>query len=472
MAFTEERIQEIVKNQREYFLTNETLDVEWRIRQLKRLKVAIEINEKKLIDALVQDLARNEAEAFLCDIGPSIMEINEMIHGLRKWTKPELHYSGMLCFPSVVTRVYKMPYGVSLIISPFNFPILLTMGALAAAIAGGNTAVIKASSKSPNCTRVMQEIIAETFPEKYITVIDGGHDVADMCLAQRFDKIFYTGSPKVGKHVLSAAAENLTPVALELGGETGNWAVVRKDANLKDAARKIAFFKLCNSGQICININQVAVAEEVADEFLDALKAEYTRQIGENAIDNPEYPRLITRAAYDKCAKEADEYRDRIIFGGSGNPDTQKYNPTIIYPVGIDEPIVNHEVFNPLLSIVTYKDEEVEDLMKVIASREHGLALYLFTRDIRWANKTMRTQQYGGGCINEVCLHLMVKGVPFNGTGHSGMGAYHGEWGFKEFTHPSTVLRGSTIFNLPLREHPYDGTMNSYKIPALKIFER
>ena len=472
MAFTEERIRNIVKNQREYFLTNETLDVDWRIRQLKKLKMAIIINEKKISEALIQDLYRSEEEAFLCDIGPSIMEINEMISGLRRWARPEYHYSGMLCFPSVITKVYKMPYGVSLIISPFNFPILLTIGALAASIAGGNTAVIKASSKSPNCTRVMQEIIAENFPENYITVIDGGHDIADICLAQRFDKIFYTGSPKVGKHVLSAAAENLTPVALELGGETGNWAVVRKDANIRDTARKIAFFKLCNSGQICININQVAVAEEVAEDFIEALKDEFTRQIGESAIDNKEYPRLITRAAYDKCANEANEYRDRIVFGGQGNPDTQKYNPTIIYPVKIDEKIVQHEVFNPLLSIVPFKDDEVDDLMKTIASREHGLALYVFTRDIAWANKTMSTQQYGGGCINEVCLHLMVKGVPFNGTGHSGMGAYHGKWGFKEFTHPSTVLRGSTILNLPLREHPYSGATNKYKMKALRIFER
>lgn len=472
MAFTEEQIKKIVEDQREYFLTNETLDVEWRIKQLKRLKVAIEINEKKLTEALVQDLSRSDAEAFLCDIGPSIMEINEMIHGLRGWAKPEYHYSGMLCFPSLLTKVYKMPYGVSLIISPFNFPVLLTMGALAAAIAGGNTAVIKASSKSPNCTRVMQEIIAETFPEKYITVIDGGHDVADMCLAQRFDKIFYTGSPKVGKHVLKAAAENLTPVALELGGETGNWAVVRKDADIKDAARKIAFFKLCNSGQICININQVAVAEEVADEFLAALKSEYTRQIGEDALENCEYPRLISKMAYDKCAKDAEEYKDRIIFGGKGNPETQKYQPTIIYPVKIDESIVQHEVFNPLLSIVPYKDEDIDEVMGTIARREHGLALYLFTKNMKWANKTMSTQQYGGGCINEVCLHLMVKGVPFNGTGHSGMGAYHGVWGFREFTHPSTVLKGYSKLNLPLREHPYGGTANKYKKIALKFFER
>lgn len=472
MAYTEERIQEIVKNQREYFLTNETLDVEWRIKQLKRLKYAIMINEKKITDALVEDLSRSEAEAFLCDIGTSILEINEMMAGLRKWARPEYHYSGMLCFPSVMTKVYKMPYGVSLIISPFNFPILLTMGALAAAIAGGNTAVIKASSKSPNCTRVMQEIIADVFPEKYITVIDGGHEVADMCLAQRFDKIFYTGSPKVGRHVLKAAAENLTPVALELGGETGNWCVVRKDADIRDAARKIAFFKLCNSGQICININQVAVAEEIAQDFLEALKAEYRRQIGEDALKNPEYPRLISKGAYDKCEKEAAEYKGRIIFGGKGDPETQKFQPTIIYPVGIDEPIVNHEVFNPLLSVVLYKDDEVDKLMKTIASREHGLALYVFTRNMKWANHVMSTQQYGGGCINEVCLHLMVKGVPFNGTGHSGMGAYHGEWGFREFTHPQTVLKGYSKFNLPLREHPYGGATNKYKMSALRLFER
>lgn len=472
MNYTSESIKQIVDNQREFFLTNKTLDVEYRIQQLKRLKTAMEINEDKMIKALEDDLGRSAAEAFFCDIGTSIMEINEMIKGLRRWARPELHFSGFVCFPSILTRVYKMPYGVSLIISPFNFPIYLTFGVLAAAIAGGNTAVIKASSKSPNCTKVMQEIVAEIYPENYVTVIDGGHDVADMCLAQRFDKIFYTGSPKVGKHVLRAAAENLTPVALELGGETGNWCVVRKDANLRDAARKVAFFKLCNSGQICININQVAVAEEVAEEFIEELKQEYIRQIGESAVDNSEYPRLITKAAYEKCAKEADEYRNRIVYGGTGNPETLKYNPTIIYPINIDEPIVNHELFNPLLSIVPFKDSEVNELMDTIARREHGLALYVFTKDMVWANKVMAEQQFGGGCINEVCLHMMVKGAPFNGTGHSGMGAYHGEWGFKEFTHPKTVLTGYTKFNLPLREHPYTGEESKFKMKLLRLFEK
>ncbi|MCQ2787295.1 MAG: aldehyde dehydrogenase family protein, partial [Bacilli bacterium] len=312
------------------------------------------------------------------------------------------------------------------------------------------------SSKSKYCTELMQKMIAETFPEDYVTVIDGGHDVADWCLEERFDKIFYTGSPKVGVHVMECAAKNLTPVALELGGENGNWCVVRKDADIKDAARKIAFFKICNSGQICININQVAVASEIADEFVKELKAAMIKQIGEDAVNNPEYAKLIARSAYDWCAKEADEYRDRIVFGGFGNPETQKYNPTIIYPVNIDEKICNHELFSPLLPVVKFNDSEIDSLLNTIANREHGLALYLFTKDMKWAKKVMRSQQYGGGCVNEVCIHLLVKGVPFNGTGHSGMGAYHGEWGFREFTHPSTVLFGKTKCNLPLREHPFD----------------
>ena len=472
MKYTSESIKQIVDNQREFFLSNETLDVEWRIRQLRKLKVAIELNEGKLINALEADLGRSEAEAFFCDIGTTITEINEMIKGLRRWARPEIHYSGLACFPSILTRVYKMPYGVSLIISPFNFPVYLTFGVLASAIAGGNTVVIKASSKSANCTKVMQELIAETFPEHFVTLIDGGHDVADMCLEQRFDKIFYTGSPKVAKHVLQSATDNLTPVALELGGETGNWCVIRKDADLRDAARKIAFFKLCNSGQICININQVAVADEVAEEFIEELKTEYIRQIGDSALDNPEYPRLISKVAYEKCSTEADAYRDRIVYGGVGNSDTLKYNPTIIYPVEIDEPIVQHELFNPLLSIVPYKDSEIDALMDTIARREHGLALYVFTKDIAWANKVMAEQQFGGGCINEVCLHMMVKGAPFNGTGHSGMGAYHGKWGFMEFTHPKTVLTGSTKFNLPLREHPYTGEENKFKMQLLRLFEK
>ena len=470
--FTEGSIREIVAAQRRFFRTGETLPIRWRIKQLKRLKAAVLAHEKEFEDALAEDLGRSTVEAYLCDIGPIIVEINEMLAGLRRWARPECHFSGLMCFPSTVTKVYKMPYGVSLVISPFNFPILLTIGVVAAAMAGGNTVVIKSSSKSAASTAALKKFFAEVFPPEYVTLIDGGHDVADLCLAQRFDKIFYTGSPAVGKHVLAEAAKNLTPVALELGGETGNWCVVRKDADLKDAARKIAFFKLTNAGQICININQIAVAEEVAEPFLAELKQAFVSQIGEHAEENPEYPKLITGGAYDKCARLADEYRDRIVFGGVGNKETRRYAPTMIYPVGIDEHIVQHELFCPLLPIVPFKDAEVDALMETVADREHPLAMYLFTQDMRWANRVMQTQQFGGGCINEVCIHMMVKGVPFNGTGHSGMGAYHGEWGFREFTHPQTVLKGRTRFNLPLREHPYSGKAGETKMKLLKLFER
>ena len=472
MSYTETDIQQIVAAQRTFFRSGATLDVSWRIRQLRKLKAAVMAHEQEFLDALHEDLGRTAVEAYLCDVGPIIVEINEMIRGLRRWAWPERHFSGLMCFPSLTTKVYKMPYGVTLVISPFNFPILLTLGVVAASISGGNTVVIKASAKSKACTAVLKRFVAEVFPPEHVTLIDGGHDVADLCLAQRFDKIFYTGSPAVGRHVMAEAAKNLTPVALELGGETGNWAVVRADADLRDAARKIAFFKLCNAGQICININQVAVAEEVADRFLAELQTAFTEQIGPTPETNGEYPWLITDAAWQKCALLADAYRDRIVYGGRGDEATRRYAPTIIYPVAADEDIVQHELFCPLLPVVPYRDAEMDTLMATIAEREHPLALYLFTRNSRWARRVMRTQQYGGGCVNEVCVHLMVKGVPFNGVGHSGMGAYHGQWGFREFTHPSTVLFGHTRFNLSLREHPYGGKAGRRKLSILRKFER
>ena len=470
--YTQEKVHSILSAQTRYFRTGETLDVKWRMAQLRRLRQAVIANREILEKALYEDLGKSPSEAYLCDIGPVIVEINEILRGLKKWAQPEMHFSGLMCFPSILTTVYKMPYGVSLIISPFNFPVLLTLGVLAASISGGNTAVIKASSKSAASTRALQKIISETFPEEYVTLIDGGHDVADMCLAERFDKIFYTGSPAVAKHVLEAASHHLTSVALELGGETGNWCVIRADADLKDAARKIAFIKLCNAGQICININQIAVAKEVAEEFLAELKKEFVRQIGETPEQNPEYPKLITQAAYDKCAKLAEEYSDRVIFGGTGDRETLRFAPTIIYPVNEREEIARHELFCPLLPIIPFDDGEIDRLAKTIADREHPLAMYVFTSDMKWAKRFMSTQQYGGGCINEVCIHMMVKGVPFNGTGHSGMGAYHGEWGFREFTHPQTVLKGSTHFNLPLREHPYSDKAEDRKKSFLKLFEK
>lgn len=461
-------ISQIIQSQRQYFQSGATLDVSFRIRQLKALRDAVQKWEPQFLEALNQDLGRSPVEGFLCDVGPTIAEINETIRGLRRWARPEVHFSGLMCFPSIFTHVFKMPYGVTLIISPFNFPILLTLGVLTAAIAGGNTAVIKTSSKSRACTDVLKRFIAEVFPPEYVTLVDGGHEVADQLLEQRFDKIFYTGSPSVGKHVMEMASRNLTPVALELGGETGNWCVVRKDADLRDAARKIAFFKLLNAGQICININQVAVAKEVAEPFLKELMKEFDRQIGSKPECNTDYPRLITSAAYDKCANWVDLYRSRVVYGGRGARDSCRYAPTIIYPVGIDEPIVQHELFCPVLPIVEYPDSEIDQLMAEIAHREHPLSMYLFTRNRRWARRMMQSQQYGGGCVNEVCLHLMVKGVPFGGTGHSGMGAYHGVWGFREFTHPSTVLMGSSRFNLSLREHPY----SNLKMKILHLFEK
>lgn len=461
-------IQQIVARQRSYFQSGATMSVAWRIGQLKRLKEGVLAYEQQFAQALHDDLGRSAVEAYLCDIGPCVVEINEMIRGLRRWARPETHFSGLMCFPSIFTKVYKMPYGVTLIISPFNFPILLTIGVLAASISGGNTAVIKTSSKSPACTAVLKKFFAEYFSPEYITLVDGGHDVADMCLSQRFDKIFYTGSPAVGRHVMEMASRNLTPVALELGGETGNWCVVRADADLKDAARKIAFFKLLNAGQICININQIAVAEEVAVPFLKELKAVFASQIGEDASRNEEYPRMITPEAFSKCANLVNQYRDKVVSGGQGDAESRRYSPTILYPISVDDPIVQHELFNPILPVVPFADAEIDNLMSTIAQREHPLAMYLFTSNKRWARKVMQTQQYGGGCVNEVCLHLMVKGVPFGGTGHSGMGAYHGEWGFREFTHPSTVLYGSRHFNLPLREHPYSPA----KLKILHWFEQ
>lgn len=453
--FDEVYIKNIVDKQRSFFRTGQTLDIDFRIDQLYKLKKAILKYENEIKDALYEDLNRSKTESYILDIATVIYEIDETIEGIRKWAKPELHFSGLICFPSLFTKVYKKPYGVTLIISPFNFPFLLSLGVLIPAIAGGNTACLKLSSKSSQSTDLICKLISNTFDEEYVCAIPGGHDVADICLEQRFDKIFYTGSPNVGKHVMAKASENLTPVALELGGETGNWCIIRKDANLKDAAKKIAFFKICNAGQICININQVAIAKEVADEFVELLINEIKRQIGENQSENSEYCKMINEKAYKQCVELVERYQDKVIYGGFGDKNTSKFSTTILYPIDINDQIVNKELFNPLLPIVPFNDNEIDKLIDVIENREHGLALYLFTKDIRWANRVMEECQFGGGCINEVTMHMLVKGAPFNGTGHSGMGAYHGKWGFNEFTHPCTVLRGSNHFNLSLREHPY-----------------
>ena len=462
-----ESIHQAVEAQRAYFKTGVTLPLAFRKAMLLKLKESVKAHEKDILDALHQDLGRHESEGYLCDIGPVLMEIDEAIHGLKKWAKPERHYSGLLAFPSFTTKVYKVPYGVALIVSPFNFPFLLSLGVLSASIAAGNTAVIKPSSKSKASTATLIKIIEDAFPKEYCVVIDGGHDVADFCLEERFDKIFYTGSPRIGVHVMEMAAKHLTPVALELGGENGNFAIIRKDADIHDAARKIAFFKILNSGQVCININQIAVAKEIAEPFIEELKKEFARQIGEDPLKSKEYSHLIDGRAYDYVEKEASQYKDRIVYGGKGDKETLHYAPTIIYPCTLEDDVCNHETFSPLLPVIPFDDGKIDELLKAIEDREHGLAMYVFTKNKKWAKRVMSSSQYGGGCVNEVCLHLMVKGVPFNGTGHSGMGAYHGEWGFREFSHPSTVLFGKTKGNLSLREHPFEGTK---KLNTMKKF--
>ncbi len=460
-------IHDLVTKQREFFKTKVTFDINYRLRALKTLKRMLLDNEEIIEQALVKDLNKTPFEGYLTDIGPCIVEINETIKGLRKWAREETHYSGLMCFPSIKTKVYKMPYGVTLIISPFNFPILLSIGVLSASIAAGNTAILKTSFKSRYSSEVLKELIDKYFKEEYICVINGGHDIADKLLNERFDKIFYTGSPSVGKHVMEMASHNLTPVALELGGEQGNFAIVRKDADLKDAANKIAFIKILNAGQICININQVAVAKEVSKLFINELINSLKKQIGDS-LNNDEYPCLINKQAFIKCLDEANRYKDKIIYGGKGDLESLKFEPTIIYPCTLDDEIVNHELFNPLLPIIEYEDDKIDELINEIENREHPLALYLFTKDYKWAKRVMSTCQYGSGCINETCVQLMVKGVPFNGVGHSGMGTYHGEWGFREFSHPSTVLIGHNKFNLKLRLHPY----SDKKKKIIKAFEK
>ena len=401
-------------------------------------------------------------EAYFCDVASLILEINEAIKGIKKWAKPETHFSGLLAFPSIFTKVYKKPYGVTLVISPFNFPVLLSLGVVTAAISSGNTVVLKLSSKSKATSEVINELVSEVFSEEYVKVVLGGHDVADMLLENRFDKIFYTGSPQVARHILECASRYLTPVALELGGENGNWAMVTKDSDYRDAARKIAFIKSLNSGQICINVNQVAVSKTISKEFLNALQGEFRRQLGKNPIDNPEYPKLIAESSFDRCLKDLEPYRDKIVYGGEYDRNTLKFSPTILYPIDINSEIVQKELFSPILPIVEYDDKDLDKVIDTIEAREHPLAFYLFTKNKKWAKHIMSRMQFGGGCINEVCIHLMVKGVPFNGCGHSGMGAYHGEWGFREFSHPSTVLIGKNKMNLALREHPY--TDKKYKM--------
>ena len=444
----EEDIRRIVSRQRAFFETGATLPVVYRLEALKRLKNSLTRHEKALHDALHADLGKSASEGYMCEIGLVQSELSYMIRHTRSFAKERRVHTPLPHFCSR-SFVKPSPYGTALIMSPWNYPVLLTLDPLADAIAAGNTAVLKPSAYSPHTAAVLESIAAECFPPEYVAVITGGRQENACLLNERFDTIFFTGSGAVGKEVMRKAAEHLTPVTLELGGKSP--CIVDKTANLELAARRIVFGKYLNCGQTCVAPDYLYCDETVKDRLIAAIQKEIVRQFGPDPLGNPHYGRIINDKHFARLCGLLDE--TKIVCGGEVRPDTLRIAPTVMDGVSFDDAVMQEEIFGPILPVLTFRD--MEEAIAKVSSLPHPLALYLFSSDRKVIRTVTARCAFGGGCINDTIIHLATSGMGFGGVGASGMGAYHGKTGFDTFSHHKSIVDKKTWIDLPMRYQPY-----------------
>ena len=445
---TETEIALLVEKQRTYYQSGATLPIGFRIAQLKRLYAAVKAFEREINDALYADLGKSAYEGFMCESGLALTEISYMIRHVRKFAKRKTVRTPLAQFCSHSYKI-AVPYGNTLIMSPWNYPFLLTVEPLADAIAAGNTAIVKPSAYASATSRVVEKLIGECFAPEYVAVVTGGRAENTALLDQRFDKIFFTGSQAVGREVLRHAAEHLTPVVLELGGKSP--CIVDESANVRLAARRIVFGKFLNCGQTCVAPDYVLCADAVKDALIDALRAEIRRQFGDAPIADENYGKIINDKHFSRLCGLIDP--KKTVIGGECDAASCKIAPTVMDRVTYDDAVMGEEIFGPILPVLTFGDFDamVEDLKR----REKPLALYLFTSDRRRAERVTRELSYGGGCINDVVIHLATSEMGFGGVGESGMGAYHGKDGFDTFLHYKSVVDKKIWLDLPMRYQPF-----------------
>lgn len=444
----EKSIEDKIKEQKDFFVSGETLSHKARINALDRLDRAIEKYESEIYSALKTDLGKSETESFMCEVGLVRAEINWMRKNLRRLMKPTRKKTPLAQMVADST-VTSHPYGTVLIMSPWNYPILLTLEPLVDAIAAGNTAVVKPSAYSPATSSVVRRIITEALPPQWACVVEGGRKENRNLLNCHFDKIFFTGSKEVGKEVMRSAAEHLTPVALELGGKSP--CIVDKTAKIDLAARRIVFGKFINCGQTCVAPDHIICDNAIRDRLVEAIKKEIVRQFGERPLENADYGKIITEKHYNRLVGLID--KEKVVIGGDSDPSTCRIAPTVMTNVTRDDAVMQEEIFGPILPILTYTD--LSAALDEIESLPHPLALYCFTEDKKAVDLVMKKCRFGGGCINDCIIHLASSEMPFGGVGESGMGHYHGKYGFDEFSHKRGVVDKKTWIDLPPRYQPY-----------------
>ena len=441
-------IHHILSAQRAYFASGATLDVEFRIRMLKKLKAAVQAHEADIARALEEDLGKNAFEGYMCETGMVLSELTYMIRSTRRFAAKERVPTPLAQFAA---RSYRQPspYGNVLIMSPWNYPFLLTLDPLVDAIAAGNTAVIKPSAYSPATSALIARLISECFPPEYVAVITGGRAENAALLDQEFDLIFFTGSQSVGKEVLRRAVEHLTPAILELGGKSP--CIVDETANIPLAARRIVFGKFINCGQTCVAPDYILCAESVQEELAAALKKEILRQYSPEPLMDPSYGKIINEKHFHRLCRLMDPAK--IVHGGEVDPLTCRIAPTVMENVAWEDAVMQEEIFGPILPILTYGD--FEEVFGLLAGRSKPLALYFFSEDKGRIEAVTTRCAFGGGCVNDTIIHLATSEMGFGGVGGSGMGSYHGKAGFDAFSHTKSIVDKKTWMDLPMRYRPY-----------------
>lgn len=442
---TSERIDEIVSAHKRSFRSGATLDVRRRKANLLALRTALKKWEKPLADALWADLHKSYEEAYLTEISIVLSEIDNHIRNLHRWTRPQRKRTPLKMFPSR-SEIISEPLGNALIIAPWNYPVQLLLNPLAGALSAGCTAVLKPSPYVPHVSLTLGDMISETFPESLVAVVQGNREVNRQLLEMKWDLIFFTGSPSLGRQVMEAASRNLTPVVLELGGKSP--CVVDKDADIAVAARRIAWGKSLNAGQTCIAPDYLILHEDIKDSFLAALEKEFNSLLGENPQESRHFVRIVNDRAFDRLKGYLD--CGRVIFGGQTYADERYFSPTLLDDVDPASPVMQEEIFGPIFPIVTVKS--TDEAIRFIVDRPKPLALYYFGKD---GDNVLRSTSSGGACINDTIMHIANENLPFGGVGNSGMSSYHGKRSFDAFTHYKAVVKTPTWLDLPFRYMPY-----------------
>nr|WP_317449126.1 aldehyde dehydrogenase [uncultured Sellimonas sp.] len=445
---TEQEIKNLVTRQSKYFQTGATLPVSARITALRRLYSAISSNEKEIHNALKKDLGKSGFESYMCETGLVLEEISYMLKHIQRFAGEKKVRTPLAQFHS---RSYQKPspYGVVLIMSPWNYPFMLTLSPLVDALAAGNTAVVKPSAYSPYTSEVLQKILSQCFDPQYAAVVTGGRAENTCLLKEHFDYIFFTGSQAVGKEVMRNAAEHLTPVTLELGGKSP--CIVDQTADIKLAARRIVFGKYLNCGQTCVAPDYIYCHHSVKDRLIKEVQKQIQKQYGKQPLRNPNYGKIINEKHFDRILGLIDE--KKVVYGGNSDRKTLRIEPTVLDHVTFQDAVMQEEIFGPLMPILTF--DNLDDVIRKINSLSHPLALYFFTSDKSAAKKVTSRCGFGGGCINDTIIHLATTEMGFGGFGESGMGAYHGKIGFDTFSHYKSIVDKKTWIDLPMRYQPY-----------------